>query len=233
MKRILLCVALLVYVITLFSGCGADQGDSAPTTMPTTAPTQPTEKVTDSLAIAEEELQILNNIEIIKVFEMDLVSYGRCQPATVDQTLERLVDRWDRYIIIENGRVCFYKEIVPGTQEVRYNTEWDHMRTWHAFYVYAKEPDKYFDFPYTIQNVYCCDDGRSIALIYYVTEQGNYVLYTNKYEGGMYLIPEEIFQRIAELGVEKLDSLPEDYVGYYPTPESLWDLTPYKVETKE
>ena len=254
MKKTLLYIALIVYGMLIFSGCADNGNDDITTTAPTTdsnpaysttlpssttIPTSPQEIVHDSFLISQDELQILSdpyiditNMEVIKVYDMGLVLYGRCQPDSLDRALKRNGHPWNRFVLLKDGKVIGYKQVEPDTKEAHYYDDWDTNHIWYTFYVYAKSPQDYFDFPYTVKNVYCCDDGRSVAFIYYVTEQGNYFLYTPKYDGEMYLIPEDVFQEIAKLGVEKLDATPEDYAGYNPVPERLWDLTPYKVEPK-
>lgn len=258
MKRAWIYIALVLQIIILLTGCGDVETTSPTTTIKptnmttvpsttTTTPTQPSVIVGDSFLITDEDWQMLTDMEIIKVFYYGFVSYGNDQPATLDQALKPYLLSYS-YLLIENGHTYLWKTVRYDIDEdsetfVKTAGGWYMPDAWLAdrwsrLTSYAKEPQKYFDFPFTVEETYCCQDGH-ISFIYYKTNQGNYFLYTydegtGYYHSDLYLIPEDVFQQIAIKAVEKLNSTAETGVaGYIAHAASVWDLTPYKVIPKQ
>lgn len=77
---------------------------------------------------------------------------------------------------------------------------------WGTFVTYARSPDKVFDFPVTVSNVYCLNGVRNHngAYIYYVTDKGDYVLYKEWLDDDKeYLLPVEKFYDFAKIIYEE------------------------------
>lgn len=64
-----------------------------------------------------------------------------------------------------------------------------------------------------------CGEGSSIALVGYITNAGEFILYGNKLTGNVYLIPLETYHMI---GSQMTD--------YHDLPEDVWNLEPYRMQ---
>lgn len=103
----------------------------------------------------------------------------------------------------------------------------DQYDFWKTFYQFALFPESVLPQDTVIYDICCMRSGlSSVALIGYVTDAGEFILYGNTKTGDLYLIPMETYHLIGD-EIRRVEGLHSNIL-----PEDVWDLTPYKVEPK-
>lgn len=103
----------------------------------------------------------------------------------------------------------------------------DQYDFWKTFYQFALFPESVLPQDTVIYDICCMrSEFYSIALIGYVTDAGEFILYGNTETGDLYLIPIETYHLIGD-EIRRVEVLQNNIL-----PEHVWDLTPYKVEPK-
>ena len=103
-----------------------------------------------------------------------------------------------RYMVISGegeDRQIIYKRIPRTSDEVRYESSGmsDYPRDdWSSLVDYVLQPEALFDDSVVVQEIYCVDEMPQSCQIYYVTDQGDYVLFkTESTAEDSYLFPLE------------------------------------------
>lgn len=107
----------------------------------------------------------------------------------------------------------------------------DQYDFWKTFYQFALFPESVLPQDTVIYDICCMrSELYSVALIGYVTDAGEFILYGNTNTGNLYLIPIETYHLIGD-EIRRVEILPQNKNRDI-LPEDVWDLTPYKVEPK-
>jgi hypothetical protein len=147
-----------------------------------------------------------------------------------------LTDRLITYLIISPTEgYTKMKQYYNGTvSRIRGDTN-VFIPEWAAFSNYATTPELVFDSSVQVNATYCLDASSSHhgVCIYYVTNQGDYVLYKQYLtdDCAEYLFPSTNFYEFCEAIDNELRKN-SDLTGGAPI-EELYDLTPYKFEPRQ
>lgn len=101
-----------------------------------------------------------------------------------------------RYMVIfgeGEDRQITYKRILQSSDEVRYESSGmgDYpLDDWSSLVDYVLHPETLFDDSVAVQEIYCVDEAPNACQIYYVTDQGDFVLFkTESTAEASYLFP--------------------------------------------
>ena len=246
-------LAVVLLTISIFL-CGCENPD-VPTTVPTMSTSTTTtpqlqtsgqydcfdipEEIKHNLAfwftgMREEKIDTIIKIRTNSWLGTSLFSFRRMYDYRVEEPLR--VETISQYngkteniymYVCESGRIEF-------ANDYRFREDIDSNGKhafWSTFYQYALSPEKVLPAD-TIVYEACCMSDEDIAagFIGYITDKGEYILYGNTKTGNLYLIPLETYHLIGD-EIKRVEDLPE--TRRYILPEDVWDLSPYKVETKE
>ena len=186
MKRIMGCLLILSCMCCLYCKAVA----------------VPTE---DSLHISEEALEILRSVgayPVYRIYREDaLVFFGKQTP------ISDLTTVCTNYLYkLEGGNS--YKEIKDGKVLPTSSTEF----RWCEWDQYVLNPELIFGAEIDVYNIYCFDDSDSLdpVCIYYVTNQGDYVLISEfMWTNDVHLFPANVFyQYMSEVYELQLSNRP-------------------------
>ena len=235
MRRIL---CIFFSCIILLSCLGCEAANDTTNALSTTAPTNPA--VYDSLNIPQEEECLIrqNNVErIVRVLEVSRSILAE------ENAIERIASesKTAYYVILQpvNEDSIELRVECRKSQDgvsVEYKPS-NFSHVWRMFMQYAVETHHFFDENVIVEHVYCLQEYAGYVyapLIYYSTNQGDYVLYFD-YDAGyeFYLFPAEIYSSIERKLLTSDLSAPPGVGGMRIDLDFVWNIEPYHIEQPE
>lgn len=185
----------------------------------------------DSLCLSEEEKEPIEEMaedeiaHIVKLYNGGYMYYF-ANEYSLDNLLDEALQTY--YLVVPKESLAYYMIYTDDGLEYFYASDW------LDFYQYAVSPELVFDSSVEVLNVYCLDGEPSWdgVYIYYVTSEGDYVLYKEYLSAeSTFIFPLEDFCQYAEkVWAER--SRYEDSFGIGVTIQEF-NLEPYVFEDGE